>query len=498
MEESLPTEQQIMNARVFESLANHGAIGLCLFDETGGVTARIGPRDAFLPDVGGNIEDSPLFVGLMESVRKLKADGGFVEMPSLGMDARSSERFDLRICWLADESVFAALVHPASGRIEIEFTIAQAARQNRLLMELVQQQQDQIKSQNELLRVFVAKVPAAVAMLDKNMNYLMVSQRWQEDFPGAGTNLAGKPFAAGLPGGAQRWQAALQMPRSAGRAGVEKLESPDGQTAWHRWERAEWHPAGQHEGGTLVFSENITRMVQQTARLRAQSQRLNSLNQEMRQFSLAISHDLRAPIRQIAAFAQFMMEEQEGNAPGEYVNLIRECASRMLAMIDALLAYAKISQAAPGFGQVPLSEAVSRACANLRSDVFARGALVSCNTALAVRGDPDLLSLVFQNLIDNSLKYADAERLHISLDAEIEGEDTIVRFTDNGPGIAANLQGKAFDLFQRLGGASKASGAGVGLTTCRKIIELHGGKLTIDPEFSGGLRYLIRFPGAAH
>ena len=72
----------------------------------------------------------------------------------------------------------------------------------------------------------------------------------------------------------------------------------------------------------------------------------------------------------------------------------------------------------------------------------------------------------------------------------------VLSVADNGPGIPAHLQAKAFDLFQRLGAAQSTPGAGVGLSMCQKIAELHGGSMAMDPDYEGGLRYLIRLPAA--
>lgn len=486
------------NARIFEALASSGAFGICLFDEYGLITGRIGVREAFLPDIGGNIEDSPLFVGLMQSVRRLKSDGGFLDLPSLGMDARTSLRFDLRISWLESAGVFAAMVYPASERISFEFTVAQAARENRLLLEKIKLQQEQILAQNELMRIFVSHVPAAVAMLDKDMNYLMVSERWQQDLAGPDISVLHKPFAKGVPPGARRWQSALALGEKAAASGIEKIVDKEGAVAWHRWERQGWPAGGENAGGTLVFSENITKAVAQTARLRAQASRLASLNAEMQQFALAVSHDLRAPIRQIGAFAQFLADDHAGSMgeeAAEYVSLIRQCAARMLGMIDALLVLAKISQAQAQPARFGLATLVRNASANLGADIAARGASIDCADNAEILGDLALLTLVFQNLIDNSLKYAKAKPLHISVGIVRLEPDLVLHFTDNGPGIAPHLQAKAFDLFQRLGAPPSTSGAGVGLAMCRKIVELQGGTLAIDGEFTGGLRFELHLPG---
>ena len=486
--------------RIFAALAARSAFGLCMFDETGIVSHQTGAGAGFLPGAGSSIEDNPLLIGLMDSLLGLQTTGGFFELPSLRLGGPQGERYDVQICWLESERQFAAMVYPAAGRTGFEFEVAQAARENRLLMETIKQQQDQIKAQNELMRIFIKHVPAAVAMLDQDMNYLMVSQRWCDDFAVAETDILQKPFAGGLPADARRWQAALKRNGAGTSTGIEKLAAPGGTQGWHRWERQNWAPMGKNGGGTLVFSENITRTVEQTRRLRAQAARLAALNAEMKQFSLAVSHDLRAPIRQIGAFSQFLSEEYIaalGDEGAEFVARISDCATRMMAMVDALLAYARVSQAETRFAPAQLTDILASASANLAADLKARDASVDCPGGIAVQGDFALLALVFQNLIDNSLKYTFADPVKLSADARAEGATWVIGYADNGPGIPVHLQGKAFDLFQRLGAAQTVSGAGVGLAMCRKIIELHAGTMVIDADYAGGLRFELRLPRAA-
>ena len=308
-------------SRVLGVLAMRDALGLCLFESSGIVTAQIGAGAGFLPGEGGDIAACPLFVGLEDSLLALKTDGGFISLPSIGINASSDARFDVQICWLDEEALFAVLLHPATQRIGVEFRAAQASRENRLLLEKIKQQQEQIVAQNQLMRIFVTHVPAAVAMLDEDLNYLMLSRRWEDDFGVKEGGITQKPFAVGVPEKlGRRWQAGLQRGGGTRASGIEKTVAADGSPGWHRWERQNWPSTGGHPGGTLVFSENITRSVEQTARLRGQAANLAALNQEMRQFSLAVSHDLRAPIRQISAFARFMAEEHAAGAGGKWPN----------------------------------------------------------------------------------------------------------------------------------------------------------------------------------
>ena len=491
------SKQPVSTARLLAALTGRKALGLCAFDSAGQVRASSGIEAGHGPAPGSHIEDFPFFAGLGEALRALPVGGGAIELPGLGAGDAHGARYDVRICWIAEEALFVALFHPAGTRIGFEFEAAQGARENRILLERVRRQQEQIEAQNELLRTFVANVPAAVAMLDGNFNYVLASQRWREDFASPAADLAQKPFRAGIAAKSRRFEQALRRKDGMLRQGVEKLEGAGGAIEWHRWEQQPWSHPGQTPGGTLVFAERITRTVEQTARLRAQARRLAALNDQMRSFALAASHDLRAPLRQIAAFASFLDADHAsalGDQGREFVRLIGQCSERMTGMVEALLRYARLTYAETELTTFTLASAVKSAGANLQRDIAARGAKIEVRGSVQLRGDFALFCILLQNLIDNSLKYGRGAgaAIEIALDADDAG--LTLSFSDNGPGIPRQVQAKAFDLFQRLGASAAVPGAGVGLAQCRKIAELHGGEMVIDGAYQDGLRLLLRLP----
>lgn len=488
--------QDFSAAGIFAALAQSGIMGLCVFGLDGIVRQCSGIAAPVAPAIGSDIADMPIFAGLWDAILDLRQTRASIDLPSLGFGGDSAIRYDVRIVWMAGEHMFCAVFHPASQRIGLEFAASQAARDHRLLLEKIAQQQAEIVAQNQLMQTFVTHVPAAVAMLDADLNYLMVSNRWREDFGSGDANLAMQPFQAGLPVASQRWEQALRRRQQGAATGVEKFVLADGSLDWHRWERQHFGTSSGRQG-TLVFSEKITAAVEQTAKLRAQAARLQALNGEMRRFALAASHDLRAPLRQIAAFAQFLSDDHSdalNTEGGEFVALIRTCAQRMIGMLDALLRYARISHVEINMTSFAIADAVHSASDNLRADLVLRGAVVQCGTRQKMRGDLGLMTILFQNLIDNALKYISLDPVRIVIDAWPEANGLVLTVTDNGPGIPTHLQAKAFDLFQRLAAAPAIPGAGVGLSMCQKIVELHGGTMAMDAEFSGGLRYVMRLP----
>lgn len=483
---------------LMDRLLQAQAFGICAFGGDGVIAIREGLPAVVGLEPGSAIDDWPAFTGLMHSLQALQQSGGTMELPAIG---QGGLKFDIAISWLDEFGLFVARFFPAQARAKLDAMAAQAPREKRILLEKIRRQQAEIEARNELMRRFIAGVPAAVAMLDERFRYVMVSARWQKELGEAGVDVAGLRFGQGLAGKAKRWEAALRRSDKAALGGIEKMETSDGKPQWLRWERADMAATSAHGVRMLLFAENITEDLLQTQKLRAQGRKLANLNEEMRRFALAASHDLRAPLRQIGSFAAFLQEDHAGQLEPEgqnFVGRIEECAGRMGQMLDALLRYAKITQPESAPSAVSLSKVVQAARANLRAEWSAGAARLHMPRGVKVMGDAGLLTILFQNLIDNALKYAGARPLMMTIGAA-PGRDGMLEltFADNGSGIAPGKQAKAFDLFQRLG-AGDVAGNGVGLATCRKIVELQGGQMHIDPAYQGGLRFNITLPMARH
>lgn len=479
--------------RLLDALIGQRLIGFCLADAAGVVLESRGAPEGLA--VGEKLQDFVWLAGMWDAIEGLRLWGGALDLPSLGASAQGPARFDLRLAWLQEPRLYAALFSPADTRIGFEFKTAQAARENRLLLERVRQQQQQIEAQNALLRTFVERAPAAVAMLDADLNYVLASRRWVEDFNSPSADLAGQPFRNGVAAPVKRLEQAMRRKDRAARRGVEKLVTRQGGVEWHRWEQQPWDQPGFAPGGRIVFAERITRSVEQANRLRAQAKRLTALNEQMRAFALAASHDLRAPLRQIAAFSNFLNEDAGAEPQArEFARLIQQCAQRMTLMIEALLRYARVNYRETQASVFPIKRAVEAACANLSDDISRRGATVAIGAGPRVRADYALLVSLFQNLVDNALKHHGEGAPRIEVDFLVDDHAVTIRFADDGPGIPIERRAKAFELFQRLGASAATPGEGVGLALCRKIVELHGGEIEIEAGGGPGLRLIMRLP----
>lgn len=484
---------------IIDAVLRQQNIGVAVFDETGIILLAEKLPAASGLKAGGALEDSPLFIGFMSEVLALQGSRRVLEFSGIGLPGDAANKFDVRIRWQATIGLFVVLFHSANERVAFEMKIAQDARERRLLLETIAQQQRQIEAQNALMSSFARHVPAAAAMLDADLRYVLATERWREQ---TGGEIIDRPFREGVPGPAKRWEAALRRKDGAIKSSVEKLVDAEGVIRWQRWEQHRLADVDGSGARTLVFAQDITQAVEQTERLRKQARQLAALNEEMRGFALAAAHDLRAPVRQIQAFARFLAEPEQTAAElaahGEGIGL---CANRLSGMLESLLRYARIEAAPAQRVAFPLMSAIKAARDMLAEPLRARGLSFLIDAKGAgrhkVEGDEALLTLLFQNLFDNSLKYnlSTAPTLRVRL--TVSGRHLVADVVDNGPGIPPLVIGKAFELFQRLNAPKNVTGSGVGLALCRKIAALHQGHITLEAPPEGGLCVRLSLPLAA-
>ncbi|MGE5546587.1 MAG: sensor histidine kinase [Solirubrobacterales bacterium] len=240
---------------------------------------------------------------------------------------------------------------------------------------------------------------------------------------------------------------------------------------------------------------------ERTAALRAANAELERSNAELENFAYVASHDLQEPLRMMSSYAQ-LIERRYGaqlDAEGhEFIAYMTDGAARMKAMIDDLLAYSRVGRGEPGFEAVDTRVAAEIALANLAAALTEAGAEVSLPAALpTLPGQQALLVRLFQNLIGNAIKYRRPDQApRISLTARKEGGEWHFAVTDNGIGVPPEARERIFAIFQRLHNHGAYPGTGIGLAICRKIVELHGGRIWAEAAEGGGTTFRFTLPAA--
>jgi signal transduction histidine kinase len=220
-------------------------------------------------------------------------------------------------------------------------------------------------------------------------------------------------------------------------------------------------------------------------------------NTELEQFAYVASHDLQEPLRKVTSFAQLLQQRYGGQLDeqaDQYIEFAVDGAKRMQALINDLLVFSRVGRTTDTFVDLDLNGPTSAALLNLQSAIDESGARIEVAHLPAVRGDPILLTAVWQNLIGNSIKFRGPATPVIRIEVERRTDDWLLTVTDNGMGIEPRFAQKIFVIFQRLHSREAYDGTGIGLALCKKIIEFHGGSIWIDVNRTTGTRICFTLP----
>jgi signal transduction histidine kinase len=247
-----------------------------------------------------------------------------------------------------------------------------------------------------------------------------------------------------------------------------------------------------------------TELLRQKETLDTQAEELRRSNEELEQFAYVASHDLQEPLRKVASFCQLIekrYEEALDERGKQYIHFAVDGAKRMQVLINDLLTFSRVGRVNDRRERVELQSCLDSAVDRLEYAVQESGAEIVQRPLPAVTGDPTLLSMLWQNLVGNALKFRSPDRppeISISWAPDPE-QDGFVRVSvaDNGIGIPPAFAEKVFVIFQRLHSREAYSGTGIGLALCKKIVEHHGGRIWIDQQRAVGTRFVFTLPAAA-
>ena len=224
---------------------------------------------------------------------------------------------------------------------------------------------------------------------------------------------------------------------------------------------------------------------------------LTRSNEDLERFASIASHDLSEPLRMVASFADLLARRYRGRLDEQadaYIGYILDGASRMRALIDALLAFAELRASEHRRQPVDLNAVLDDVRANLQVAIAESGATIQAANLPVVSADPEAMRQVLQNLIANALKFRGVEAPHITVTSEQRDGEWVVAVADNGIGIAEEHRERVFDMFGRLHPRAAYAGSGLGLAMSRRAVELHGGRIWADTVPGGGTVFRFTLP----
>ena len=235
--------------------------------------------------------------------------------------------------------------------------------------------------------------------------------------------------------------------------------------------------------------------------LEAKVQQISEVNRELESFSYSVSHDLRAPLRHIAGFADKLgvhIADAADDRSRHYLGVIGDAARRMSRLIEDLLEYSRLGRNAFRVEPVNMNAVVAEVSSMLQTSNEERVIDWRIEELPVVIGDESMLRRVWQNLISNAVKYTGKrERALIEIGlAKSAAAETVFFVRDNGTGFDMAYAGKLFGVFQRLHKPSEFPGTGIGLANVRRIINRHGGRTWAESEPDKGTTLFFSLPSA--
>jgi PAS domain S-box-containing protein len=256
-----------------------------------------------------------------------------------------------------------------------------------------------------------------------------------------------------------------------------------------------------HLAERAALAIDNSRLLAEAERERAEAQQsaaaLRRSNEELEQFAYVSSHDLQEPLRNVASYAQLLASRYRGRLDAdadEFIGYIVDGARRMSGLIQDLLMYSRLIRTGPAPRErVPADSALDSALLNLQKSIRESHAVITRDPLPVVLGHFVQISQVFQNLIGNAIKYRSEEEPKIHVSAEIQSGECVFSVSDNGIGIDPAYHTRIFGLFKRLHGRN-IPGTGIGLATCKKIVEQHGGRIWLESQPGKGSIFRFSLP----
>jgi signal transduction histidine kinase len=233
------------------------------------------------------------------------------------------------------------------------------------------------------------------------------------------------------------------------------------------------------------------------AEMLASSSELRRSNAELERFAYVISHDLQEPLRKVAGFCDLLQSRYAGQLDAradQYIGYAVDGATRMRGMIDDLLTLSRVGRAPAAVEVSDLGALAAAARSRLQHAIAASEADVRVDALPTLRVDPAQLTTVFEQLIDNAIRFRSAEPPVVRIAAERRDDDWLLSCTDNGIGVPAEQAERVFGVFEQLGPRETRAGSGIGLAMCRTIVEKHGGRIWIERVGEPGTRIVFSLP----
>lgn len=378
------------------------------------------------------------------------------------------------------------------------------ARQVAAMLEVRQRSEreaGQVYRENQYLQALMRTGPDLQVVIDRNYRYRYVNQVYLDLWLRSREEVEGRTAAEII--GEEQFES-VYKPNIDRAFGGEQV-TVDGNVEYpalgNRYVRASFLPARDKRGrviGAVLRCEDITDLKDVELSLRHTVRLLEEKKLDLQRFIYILSHDLREPVNTILNFSGLLRERFADAADDQvrkFVEFVYKGGDRMRNLLEDLLKYVRVDSNEPDSARVSLDEVFQEVKQDLGAVLERTHAEVVCESLPTVRGDRHMLRVLLQNLIENAIKFvAPGVVPKVRVTAATNRENWQLTVTDNGVGIRDEHRELIFDLFKRLHSRKQYEGTGLGLATCRRIAELHGGRIWVTAAPQGGSSFYVLLP----
>jgi len=370
----------------------------------------------------------------------------------------------------------------------------------------------QLIKNEERLKLFITYTPAAIAMLDNRMRYIMVSKRWLESYGLEEENIIGKSHLEIFPDIPEKWR---EVHKRCLAGAVEKCDEDefirtDGKMDWVKWEIHPWYKEDNAIGGIIMFTEVITEAKLARQNLAAYSRELEverdkaeAANRAKSEFLANMSHEIRTPMNAVIGLANILSTSRPlTEKQQEFVDTLLLSSHSLMSLINDLLDIAKIET-----NNINLESIVFN-LESLLKEVMEVSRLRAEDKGIYLNlemdpgmpkfysGDPLRIRQIITNLVANAVKFTEKGGVRVHAVFKPGDSEVLISVKDTGIGIAENQQKIIFEKFTQADASMtrKYGGTGLGLAISKNLAEILGGEISLKSRLGKGSEFIISLP----